>query len=353
MSVRLITAEKPAPLARSSLARVLVWGVLATVLLWRPPSAVAAWPVPNGRDVTLAFGASYAAPDGSTATHRGADLAVAAGARVGAPAGGAVTFAGRVPGPHGGSVLAVTLRSERGTVTLMPLGSLAVGKGDAVAEGAELGTVAADGDPSTAGAHVHVSARVGDLYVDPVPWLGAPAAPAPAADGATAEAPQAGAAPAPQGVGVPVAVPRGAALSPASAPAPSAVAPGEAAPAVTQGAAASLPAGATSRPAVAGAPVAPGVSVAGAAPATAGPAAPHALAAALAPALGQQAAGRVSALASRALVAVGRAARVGVGLAVGVLLALGCLWPLWRAGEGGVKVRVRPVADDVAAVPGR
>ena len=129
--------------------------------------------------VTLGFGESYAAPDGSSCTHRGIDLAMGSGERVEAPLDGTVRFAGRVPGPHGGSVLAVTIETERGAVSLLPLAELSAGRGDEVERGEAVGVLADSGDPSSAGSHLHVGLRRGDLYVDPSVLLEA-AAPAPA-----------------------------------------------------------------------------------------------------------------------------------------------------------------------------
>ena len=129
--------------------------------------------------VSLGFGESYAAPDGSSCVHRGIDVALGSGARVEAPLDGTVRFAGRVPGPHGGSVLAVTIETERGAVSLLPLAELSAGRGDEVERGEAVGLLADSGDPSSAGSHLHVGLRRGDLYVDPSVLLEA-AAPAPA-----------------------------------------------------------------------------------------------------------------------------------------------------------------------------
>jgi murein DD-endopeptidase MepM/ murein hydrolase activator NlpD len=79
----------------STLAAVAVASVL-----------VAAGPANAGQQVLLGFGETYRAPDGSSCTHRGVDAAMAEGDSVCAPIGGTVRFAGRVPGPHGGTVRA-------------------------------------------------------------------------------------------------------------------------------------------------------------------------------------------------------------------------------------------------------
>lgn len=121
--------------------------------------------------VTLGFGSQYHAPDGSVCVHRGMDVSASAGSDFGAPVAGEVRFAGRVPGPHGGSVQAVTIETATGLVSLMPFERLEVSKGESVSVGECVGAVAATGDPSTDSAHVHVSLRHGDLYVDPAVLL--------------------------------------------------------------------------------------------------------------------------------------------------------------------------------------
>jgi len=131
--------------------------------------------------VVLGFGATYAAPDGSTCTHRGVDIALGSGDPVSAPLDGTVRFAGRVPGPHGGTVLAVTLETDCGTVSLLPLSELSARKGERVKAGSKLGSLADSGDQSSSGTHLHLGLRKGDLYVDPATLLAADQpAPAPA-----------------------------------------------------------------------------------------------------------------------------------------------------------------------------
>ncbi|HET6350656.1 MAG TPA: M23 family metallopeptidase, partial [Coriobacteriia bacterium] len=140
--------------------------------------------------VALPFASAYTAPDGSTCTHRGIDVVVAAGESVTSPAEGTVTFAGRIPGPHGGSVLAVTIASGDSKITLLPLDGLTVAKGETVAQGDHLGACAESGDPSTASPHVHLSQRSGDVYLDPIGLLAAAAVQAQAqAQSEPAEAP--------------------------------------------------------------------------------------------------------------------------------------------------------------------
>jgi len=150
-----------------------------------PALAGAAWPTDTPGDVLVAFGDTYMAPGGQACTHRGADIGSGAGAAALAPATGVVAFAGRVPGPHGGSVGAVTIGLSDGRrITVMPLDDVGVSAGAPVAEGDRLGRVAAAGDPSSDGPHLHVSLRAGELYLDPLALLGAPPA------NASAEAPE-------------------------------------------------------------------------------------------------------------------------------------------------------------------
>jgi hypothetical protein len=160
--------------------------LVASALFLGPPTAVGL-----SGPITLGFAETYTAPDGATRTHRGADVAMAEGASAEAPRTGTVTFAGRVPGPHGGSVLAVTLETADGVVTMLPLADVAVEQGDQVEAGAAVGHVAASGDPSTAASHLHLGLKRGGVYVDPAPLLVMPPAPAPhpAADAAPAASP--------------------------------------------------------------------------------------------------------------------------------------------------------------------
>ncbi|MCX7900641.1 MAG: M23 family metallopeptidase, partial [Methylocystis sp.] len=114
------------------------------------------------------------------------DVALAAGTTVEAPAAGTVTFVGRVPSAHGGTVVACTIEIRDGSlVTLMPLTDVVVARGDPVAAGDTIGSLSASGDPSSPVDHVHVGMRRGELYVDPTPLLAAP--PVPVAPGPEVE----------------------------------------------------------------------------------------------------------------------------------------------------------------------
>jgi len=344
-------------------------GILIAILLWCVPSvAMAGWPFAGTRGATvLGFGAEYPAADGSTATHRGVDIAGAPGDSVRAPLAGTVSFAGRVPGIGGGTILAVTLQTESGDVTLLPLSGCDVVRGQSLAQGEAVGSLAEGGDGSYAGAHLHVGLRTGSLYLDPAVVLGVPTQPSEAGDGATQEA----------GVGVaaPSIVPDG-----AGADAGVGSAPQVHEPAATESPAAGQ-AGAKEAPPVAVAQgtgvtagshsaqgmreLAPGVTLA-----TNGVAASESLVQGAATKTGRAlaAGGGVAQAATAAVMGAGpgaalsriaalvrSGARVLAMAGIALLAALGALWPLWhvRAGEGPGKVLVSAVRDDVAAVASR
>ena len=95
------------------------------------------------------------------AGNRGIEYAVAAGTPVVSGLRGSVTFAGRVAGRN--YVVVRAAADPRVRVTYGGLGSVAVARGDAVRVGDRLGT---------AGAALHVGARVGETYVDPLGFSG-------------------------------------------------------------------------------------------------------------------------------------------------------------------------------------
>ncbi|MGW7205227.1 murein hydrolase activator EnvC family protein [Streptomyces sp. NPDC054837] len=102
--------------------------------------------------------------------HRGVDLAAAPGTPVRAVAAGRVLYAGRVAGK---GVVSVELTGTDLRTTYEPV-TATVGKGDEVAPGEVLGTVAATGSHCTAPC-VHWGLRKGEVYLDPLsllpPWL--------------------------------------------------------------------------------------------------------------------------------------------------------------------------------------
>lgn len=366
--VGVIAPSFDVPLGRT---RSVFWAcVLALALCAAHPVSAGAsgWPLDSAGEVMLEFAAHYTASDGSIATHRGIDIGVPSGSRVLAPAAGKVSFAGRVPGPQGGTVLAATLVTARGTITLLPLETLSVKSGVQVEGGGELGLLASDGDQSSSATHLHVGARLGDMYVNPLTMLSAPLVPAPEAQPQEqpriAPAPGTAAAPAGSAAGVGV---RGAGAGAGVAASAVQVAPAAGSPALAGGPAlarAASVAELSSHPvAVPGAELAPGVSVAGA-PAVASAGSGNIIEGAARALLGSPTAsgapGLLSGLSAgqlleRAMKLAGRLGRMaGLGLA-GALLALGALWPIWRREKrkGLVEISVRPSGDDVAAVAGR
>ena len=149
----------------------------ASFLLLAVPGA-RAWTWPAGGDVLGPFVFDRAHPYAG-GQHRGIDIAAAPGETIVAPAAGAISFAGTVPG--GGPTLTI-LTPDGYAVTLLHLGSLAVGRGAAVAEGQAVGAAGGGGS-------VYLGVRLASDpqgYVDPLGFLPvravpAPAAPAPAA----------------------------------------------------------------------------------------------------------------------------------------------------------------------------
>ena len=97
------------------------------------------------------------------AGHWGVDISARPGSDVRAPGPGVVTFAGRVAGMR-----SVTIRTDDGLrVSLSYLSSVDVAAGQRVNAGAVVGRSGfAHGEPA-----LHVSARVGDAYVDPIAFL--------------------------------------------------------------------------------------------------------------------------------------------------------------------------------------
>ena len=150
------------------------------------PALAWTWPVsgPVLRPFTFDRGNPYAGGQ-----HRGADIGASVGANVVAPAGGTVTFAGSTPG--GG--LTIAIRTPDGySATLVHLGSLAVGRGAVVQEGAVVGAVGSTGQVELGAPHVHFGVRIASDehgYVDPLAFLPRRAASPPPAEPAAGSAP--------------------------------------------------------------------------------------------------------------------------------------------------------------------
>ena len=157
--------------------RLLVFAATGLAALALSGSAVA-WSWPSDGDVLRPFalgGDAYAAGQ-----HRGIDVAGSEGSAVRAPASGTVSFAGSLP-TYGRGVTIAT--ADGYAVTLVHLGSIGVAKGDAVVEGASIGTMGWSGDAEHAVPSVHLGVRVAaqaEGYVDPLGLLPPRSVPAPA-----------------------------------------------------------------------------------------------------------------------------------------------------------------------------
>ena len=134
----------------------------ASFLLLAVPGA-RAWTWPAGGAVLQPFVFDRAHPYAG-GQHRGIDVAAAPGEPILAPAAGTISFAGTVP--SGGPTVTI-LTPDGYAVTLLHLGSLAVGRGTAVAEGQGVGAAGAGG-------FVYLGVRVAtdaQGYVDPLGFL--------------------------------------------------------------------------------------------------------------------------------------------------------------------------------------
>jgi hypothetical protein len=185
------------------------------------PSAASGWAWPVQGPVLRAF--RFDSDPYGAGLHRGIDLGAPSGAVVVAPVSGTVTFAGSVP--TAGKTL--TIQTGDGySATLVHLGSLGIGRGAAVTEGDQVGTVGPSGVAELPVPYVHLGVRRTDEpqgYLDPLLFLpplavAPPAAPPPPQDPAPSPAPVPAPAPA-----VPAAPPAPAA--PIEPPAPPQAAP--------------------------------------------------------------------------------------------------------------------------------
>jgi len=167
--------------------RLLLAATLAALLL-APIAHAWSWPADGPVLQPFVFDPAHPFAGGQ---HRGIDVGADLGATVRAPAAGTVTFAGTVPS----SGRSVTITTADGyAVTLTHLGSIAVAKGAAVAEGEGIATIGASGDAEESVPYVHLGVRVAaeaQGYVDPAGLLPARAAGAPPALAPPAEPPAA------------------------------------------------------------------------------------------------------------------------------------------------------------------
>lgn len=173
----------------SSLARMGLRGLICIpplvslcIALMAQPAVAATWPVPTSElSATLAFHQSYTAGTKSY-VHSGIDISASAGLQIFSPMAGTVRFTGTVPSgdsrtgdtSSARTMNAVSVELHDGRIiTLMPFASIAVVEGQPVAEGAVLGTLAAQGDASMSAPHLHLGYRQGATYLDPMQLFGA------------------------------------------------------------------------------------------------------------------------------------------------------------------------------------
>jgi hypothetical protein len=147
--------------------RLLVCAGIAAALALPAPALGWAWPVQGPVLRPFLLGDDpYAAGQ-----HRGIDIGAPAGASVLAPAGGVVSFAGTVP--VGGRT--VSIQTDDGySVTLLHLGSIAVRRGTALAEGGFVGTVGPSGVVELPVPYVYLGVRRSSEpngYLDPLRFL--------------------------------------------------------------------------------------------------------------------------------------------------------------------------------------
>ncbi|MDJ1372005.1 M23 family metallopeptidase [Gulosibacter molinativorax] len=121
------------------------------------------WPLEPVPDVTRPFDLPH--PYG--AGHRGVDLNAATGAPVLAPDDGIVHFVGWVVDRP-----VLSIAHPNGLLSSFEPITALVAKGDAVARGQVIGHVAEDPAHSPSGG-LHLGARDGDAYIDPLALLGA------------------------------------------------------------------------------------------------------------------------------------------------------------------------------------
>jgi len=141
----------------------------AIVALTLVPTA-GAWTWPAQGPVLRPFAFDPNSPY-AAGQHRGVDIGGDAGSTVVAAAGGVVSFAGAVP--HNGKTVSIET-ADGYTVTHVQLGSIAVRKGDSVAEGDAIGTIGQSEEDGVPQPHMHLGIRVTSEpqgYVDPLGLL--------------------------------------------------------------------------------------------------------------------------------------------------------------------------------------
>jgi murein DD-endopeptidase MepM/ murein hydrolase activator NlpD len=98
-----------------------------------------------------------------SAGHRGIDIAAPFGTPIHAPAAGTVTFAGWIAG----SMFMTLDHGDEVKTSYSWLSGFAVARGDAVRTGEKI-AYTGHGHPDVATPHLHFSARVNGMYVDPL-----------------------------------------------------------------------------------------------------------------------------------------------------------------------------------------
>ena len=146
---------------------VILLPVLTAFQVGASPAHAWTWPVDGPVLKSFVFGSDPYAPG----QHRGIDIGAPAGVRVVTPAAGTVAFAGTVP--QGGRT--VTIETADGySASLVHLGSVSVRRGEAVAEGAAVGTIGPSGEPEVAEPYVHLGIRTAadrHGYLHPLTFL--------------------------------------------------------------------------------------------------------------------------------------------------------------------------------------
>jgi len=133
------------------------------------------WPIRSNSPVGDGFGNRIPPCSGCSSYHKGVDFNPGNGTAVSSVADGVVTEVGN---PSGGlGVYVVIQHNLEGKIVStvyahMTYGSLAVGVGDKVKIGQQVGTVGSTGQST--GPHLYFEVRVGGTTpVDPIPWLAA------------------------------------------------------------------------------------------------------------------------------------------------------------------------------------
>lgn len=133
------------------------------------PPAAARWLWPVGGGARPAVASPFDAPEEQWGTgHRGIDLSTARGAPVTAVADGVVTHRGRIAGR--GTVSVTHADGVRSTYEPV---DATVSTGDRVVRGQRIGTIGPESGHCAPTACLHLGARRGPTYLDPMTFFGA------------------------------------------------------------------------------------------------------------------------------------------------------------------------------------